>query len=199
MDRSLLCVVTGAVLLFVPLSCSGADETAGSDESREQGTSADDGTATVSDALSFQVPRFFRFRHPRVIRGSGGATVQPPSAGGAASGSGGAGTQPPSAGGATTQPPGTGGAAQPPPGTGGASTQPPSGGDPFAGARTPDGRAIPLSSLPGGGCPPVVVAVGFWSCVTVGDKCSFTAAGVTHHCDCQGGGGEGQAPVWNCD
>src|SRR4051812_13371531 len=120
MDRSLLFVVTGAVLLSAPLSCSGGDEAVGNDESREQGASTDEGTATVSDSLRFQVPRIFRFRRPRVIRGSGGATTQPPGAGGAASGSGGASTQPPSAGGATTQPPGSGGVTTQPPGSGGA-------------------------------------------------------------------------------
>jgi hypothetical protein len=45
----------------------------------------------------------------------------------------------------------------------------------------------------------VVVALGFWSCVTVGDQCSFTCSGVAHHCACQGGIGEGQNPVWNCN
>jgi hypothetical protein len=66
-------------------------------------------------------------------------------------------------------------------------------------ARTPDGQAIPQSSLPGGACPAVVAAVGFWSCVTVGDQCTFASGGVTHHCSCIRVDGEGQAPAWTCD
>jgi hypothetical protein len=66
-------------------------------------------------------------------------------------------------------------------------------------ARTADGAAIPQSSLPGGACPAVVAAVGFWSCVSVGDQCSFSSGGVTHHCSCNRVDGEGQYPAWVCD
>jgi hypothetical protein len=192
MERSLLFVVTGTVLLCAPIACSGADDSTGDGLGTEPGTNPSDETSSRSEGLRFGIPHFFRFRHPFRIPGSGG--------GGGAPGAGGASTQPPGAGGASTQPPpGAGGAStQPPPGAGGASTQPPITGDPIGAARTPDGRAIPQSSLPGGGCPQVVVLLGFWSCVTIGDQCSFAANGVTHHCGCEGGTGEGQAPVWSC-
>jgi hypothetical protein len=66
-------------------------------------------------------------------------------------------------------------------------------------AQTPDGRAIPQASLPGGCCPKVVAALGFWSCVTLGDACMYTASGATHHCTCNRVDGEGQLPAWGCD
>lgn len=66
-------------------------------------------------------------------------------------------------------------------------------------AQTPDGRAIPQASLPGGCCPKVVAALGFWSCVTIGDACTYSASGATHHCTCNRVDGEGQLPAWVCD
>jgi hypothetical protein len=66
-------------------------------------------------------------------------------------------------------------------------------------AQTADGRAIPQGPEPGGQCPEVLVALGFWSCVQIGDTCSFSASGTTHHCLCQRTDGEGQLPSWVCD
>ncbi|HKP61742.1 MAG TPA: hypothetical protein VJV78_33660 [Polyangiales bacterium] len=66
-------------------------------------------------------------------------------------------------------------------------------------AQTPDGRAIPQASLPGGCCPKVVAALGFWSCATLGDACHYSASGATHHCTCNRVDGEGQLPAWVCD
>jgi hypothetical protein len=69
----------------------------------------------------------------------------------------------------------------------------------IAAAQTPDGRAIPQPAGPGGACPAVVVAIGFWSCVTLWETCSYSAGGVTHSCTCTPVSGEGQYPAWNCD
>ena len=66
-------------------------------------------------------------------------------------------------------------------------------------AQTADGRAIPQGPGPSGQCPEVLVALGFWSCVQIGDTCSFSASGITHHCLCQRTDGEGQLPSWVCD
>lgn len=219
MERSLLFVVTGAALLCAPMACSGADDTSGDGQASEPRTNPSDEVSSTSDSLRFGIPRIFRFRHLFPIRGHGGTGGVSGSAGmsgtggaaatggatatggvttaGGVTATGGASTQPPGTGGAT---PGTGGMSTQPPSTGGASTQPPPiSGDPIAAARTPDGRAIPQSSLPGGACPQVVVLLSFWSCVTVGDQCSFTKNGVTHHCACIGGVGEGQDAVWSCN
>jgi hypothetical protein len=84
-------------------------------------------------------------------------------------------------------------------GAGGAASTPPSTAAAIDAARTPDGQAIPQSALPGGACPAVVAAVGFWSCVTIGEECTFASGGVTHHCSCIRVDGEGQAPAWSCD
>jgi hypothetical protein len=93
---------------------------------------------------------------------------------------------------------GTGGAAPspPPPST---SSAPSSTADIIAAAQTADGQAIPQGSGPGGACPAVVVALGFWSCPTIGDMCTYAAGGVTHHCTCSRVDGEGQSPAWICD
>ena len=69
----------------------------------------------------------------------------------------------------------------------------------IAAAQTPDGRAIPQASLPGGCCPKVVAALGFWSCATLGDACMYSSSGTTHHCTCNRVDGEGQLPAWVCD
>lgn len=69
----------------------------------------------------------------------------------------------------------------------------------IAAARTPDGQAIPQSSGPGGQCPAVVQLLGFWSCVQIGDACTFQSNGVTHACACQRVDGEGQLPSWVCN
>ena len=66
-------------------------------------------------------------------------------------------------------------------------------------AQTSDGAAIPQSSLPNGCCPAVVAALGFWSCTTQGDACTYSASGVTHHCTCNRVDGEGQLPAWVCE
>ena len=99
-----------------------------------------------------------------------------------------------------------------PTGAGGATTAPPTGAGgtsssaapvdaaaAIAAAQTADGRAIPQSSQPGGACPAVVAAIGFWSCLTVGDQCTYSSGGVTHHCSCNRVDGEGQYPAWGCD
>ena len=94
--------------------------------------------------------------------------------------------------------PGTGGTSgNPAPSSGGASSG--SIDSIIAAAQTPDGRAIPQPSLPGGQCPAVVVALGFWSCPTIGDACTFQSGGVTHHCACSRVDGEGQSPAWVCN
>jgi hypothetical protein len=59
--------------------------------------------------------------------------------------------------------------------------------------------AIPQPSGPNGECPAVLVALGFWSCVNIGDTCSFQSGGVTHDCFCQRGDGEGSGHSWICD
>jgi hypothetical protein len=68
----------------------------------------------------------------------------------------------------------------------------------IAAAQTPDGRAIPQPSV-NGHCPDVVALLGFWSCVTIGDQCTYVANGATHHCACQRVDGEGQSPAWTCN
>lgn len=68
----------------------------------------------------------------------------------------------------------------------------------IAAAQTPDGQAIPQASIDGR-CPDVVALLGFWSCVTPGDQCTYVASGVTHHCTCQRVDGEGQLPAWTCN
>jgi hypothetical protein len=68
----------------------------------------------------------------------------------------------------------------------------------IAAAQTPDGRAIPQPSGPNGACPEVVVRIGFWSCPTINDTCSFTSGGATTHCTCSRTDGEGQNPTWIC-
>ena len=67
------------------------------------------------------------------------------------------------------------------------------------GARTGDGRAIPQGPGPNGECPDVVKQFGFWSCIQIGDQCTFQAGGVVHHCTCIRVDGEGQLPAWSCD
>lgn len=64
-----------------------------------------------------------------------------------------------------------------------------------AAAQTPDGTAIPEAAGPNGQCPPVVVALGFWSCPTMGQTCSYTG----HQCSCVRPDGEGQYPAWVCN
>lgn len=68
----------------------------------------------------------------------------------------------------------------------------------IAAAQTPDGRAIPQPSGANGACPEVVVRLGFWSCPTINDSCSFTSGGATTHCTCSRTDGEGQSPTWIC-
>ena len=63
-------------------------------------------------------------------------------------------------------------------------------------AQTPDGQAIPQPAGPNGVCPAVVQALGFWSCPTIGQTCSFSSGGVTRHCTCSRTDGEGQFPSW---
>jgi hypothetical protein len=69
----------------------------------------------------------------------------------------------------------------------------------IAAAQTPDGRAIPQPPGPNGTCPPVLVCLGFWSCVTQGDTCSYSSGGVRHDCSCVRVDGEGQLPAWTCN
>jgi hypothetical protein len=69
----------------------------------------------------------------------------------------------------------------------------------IAAAQTPDGQAIPQAAGPNGQCPEVVVLLGFWSCPTIGQTCSFQSSGVTHNCVCVRTDGEGQNPSWVCD
>jgi len=66
-------------------------------------------------------------------------------------------------------------------------------------AQTPDGAAIPQPSGPGGTCPEVVVRIGFWSCPTIGDSCTYSNSSGTHHCTCNRTDGEGQFPSWVCN
>jgi hypothetical protein len=80
-----------------------------------------------------------------------------------------------------------------------ATTAPSSSADVAAAARTADGQAIPQAAGPGGQCPATVVTYGFWSCVTIGEQCSYAAGGVTHQCTCSRVDGEGQAPEWLCN
>jgi hypothetical protein len=68
----------------------------------------------------------------------------------------------------------------------------------IAAAQTPDGRAIPQPSGANGACPEVVVRIGFWSCLTINDTCSFTSGGATTRCTCSRTEGEGQSPTWIC-
>ena len=69
----------------------------------------------------------------------------------------------------------------------------------IAAAQTPDGLAIPQGAGPGGQCPPVLVALGFWACPTLGQTCSFSSASVVHQCTCDRTDGEGQTPSWVCN
>src|SRR5262245_7713921 len=68
----------------------------------------------------------------------------------------------------------------------------------IAAAQTADGRAIPQPAGANGACPEVVVRLGFWSCPTINQTCSFTSAGRTTHCTCSRTDGEGQFPSWIC-
>jgi len=80
---------------------------------------------------------------------------------------------------------------------------PPSGGSSpeaiIRAAQTPDGQAIPQPAGPNGVCAPVVQLLGFWSCPTIGQTCSFTSGGATRHCTCSRTDGEGQNPTWICN
>ena len=67
------------------------------------------------------------------------------------------------------------------------------------GAQNPDGSAIPQGVLPNGECTAVVAQFGFWSCLNIGDQCTYQSGGVTHHCLCQRVDGEGQYPAFTCD
>ncbi len=81
-------------------------------------------------------------------------------------------------------------------------TDPPATGDvnaAIAAAQTADGQAIPQGAGPGGACPQVLVSLGFWSCPTLGQTCSYSANGVQHTCACDRTDGEGQTPSWVCD
>ncbi len=69
----------------------------------------------------------------------------------------------------------------------------------IAAAQTPDGQAIPQGAGPGGTCPQVLVMLGFWSCPTLGQTCSYSASGFPHNCACDRTDGEGQTPSWVCD
>lgn len=69
----------------------------------------------------------------------------------------------------------------------------------IAAAQTPDGAAIPQPSGANGACPEVVVRLGFWSCPTIGDACSFSSGGATTRCTCVRTDGEGQYPSWVCN
>jgi hypothetical protein len=66
-------------------------------------------------------------------------------------------------------------------------------------AQTPDGQAIPQPAGPNGVCPQVVQVLGFWSCPTIGQTCSFSSGGTTRHCTCSRTDGEGQFPSWICN
>ena len=69
----------------------------------------------------------------------------------------------------------------------------------IAAAQTADGQAIPQGAGPNGACPQVLVLLGFWSCPTMGQTCSYTAGGVAHRCACDRTDGEGQTASWVCD
>ncbi|HEX3593881.1 MAG TPA: hypothetical protein VHU80_02235 [Polyangiaceae bacterium] len=71
--------------------------------------------------------------------------------------------------------------------------------DVTASAQTADGKAIPQAAGAGGQCPAVVAQYGFWSCVTIGDTCTYTSGGVEHDCTCSRVDGEGEAPEWLCN
>jgi hypothetical protein len=87
----------------------------------------------------------------------------------------------------------------PPPSTGGSSGSGSSLDAIIKAAQTPDGQAIPQAAGPNGLCPPVVQALGFWSCPTIGQTCSFASGGTTRHCTCSRTDGEGQFPSWICN
>jgi hypothetical protein len=90
----------------------------------------------------------------------------------------------------------------PPPastGTGGSSSGGASADEIIRAAQTPDGQAIPQPAGPNGVCAPVVQLLGFWSCPTIGQTCTYASNGVTHHCACSRTDGEGQNPTWICD
>ena len=96
----------------------------------------------------------------------------------------------------TVQPAGTGGAPATPP----ASTPPATDVNAaIAAAQTADGQAVPQGAGADGACPQVLVLLGFWSCPTLGQTCSYTASGVSHSCACDRTDGEGQTPSWVCD
>ncbi len=69
----------------------------------------------------------------------------------------------------------------------------------IAAAQTADGQAIPQGAGPNGACPQVLALLGFWSCPTLAETCSYTASGVAHSCACDRTDGEGQTPSWVCD
>jgi hypothetical protein len=69
----------------------------------------------------------------------------------------------------------------------------------IAAAQTPDGTAIPQGPGPNGQCPEVLVLLGFWSCPTIGQTCSYQSAGANHNCACDRLNGEGGLPAWVCD
>lgn len=171
MDRSILSLLTSTVLLSSAIACGSADGIADGDETASRDNGAPDDTiASRADALTWRGRSRFRLRAPAAI--------------------------PPAGTGGTTSSTGDPGAASAP------SSAPAATADSAAAvdaARTADGQAIPQSSLAGGVCPAVVAAVGFWSCVTVGDQCTFASGGVTHHCSCIRVDGEGQVPAWSCD
>lgn len=66
-------------------------------------------------------------------------------------------------------------------------------------AQTADGQAIPQAAGPNGVCPAVVQLLGFWSCPTIGQTCSFSSGGATRQCTCSRTDGEGQNPTWICN
>ena len=84
-------------------------------------------------------------------------------------------------------------------GTGGSTSPPPDIQAVIRAAQNPDGSAIPQPAGPNGQCPEVVVLLGFWSCPTLGQTCSYTSATGTHHCLCNRQDGEGGLPDWVCD
>jgi hypothetical protein len=69
----------------------------------------------------------------------------------------------------------------------------------IAAAQTPDGTAIPQGPGANGGCPEVLVLLGFWSCPQEGQTCSYQAASGSHYCACDRLNGEGGMPAWVCD
>jgi len=88
--------------------------------------------------------------------------------------------------------PATPAAADPPPATGDVNAA-------IAAAQTSDGQAIPQGAGANGACPQVLVLLGFWSCPTMGQTCSYSASGSAHSCACDRTDGEGQTPSWVCD